>query len=314
LIFLFTIFFAWGHANQGDSSVFVSPRIVDQIDAVLAYYRAHEKEDPLCQGERAQRHLTALKRLRMMISSEKASFPWSLSLLKKNFHLHPFTPQKSIRLTRYAAFSVKGRRKADQAHNTPLLGLPADEEGLSEADAEARRPNLLRFKYRRSEILSGTLPPDACRPLAWLSLRDFESAQMQGSVQVVFEDGEKAVFNVSRSNGYPWKKGRPGSSQERYWFFHETIAPLGYGLWSEWQLPIFPMAALAGDLGHFGLGALVLLQSPHAVILAVVADTGGAFASNHTQLDLFLGIMETRDQYKRLNSSLPERFEAFFLE
>jgi membrane-bound lytic murein transglycosylase len=237
-----------------------------------------------------------------------------LSHLKKQFQLAPVTSGKTIRLTRYAAFTVKGRSKADLTYTTPLLDLPADEEGMSEAQAESRRPKLLRFRYRREEILSGILPPGVCRPLAWLTRQAFEQAQMQGSVQVVFDGAEKVVFNVSRSNGRPWKTGHPPGSQERYWFFRKTDSPLGYGLWSEWQLPIFPMAALAGDLKHFGLGTPILLKSRNTVLLAVLADTGGAFQGNHAQLDLFLGIMDTPDQFKRQNGSLPERFEAFILE
>ncbi len=289
----------------------ISPQLAGQIQAVTEYFDRHQSQDPLCRTQAAQSRLAVLGRLRELVVPYLDQGWMPMALLKQAFRLDPLPGP--VRLTRYAAFTVSGRRQADSDYDTPLLELPKDETGPSRAQAEERRDQLLYRRYSRQEILSGLLPAGLCRPLAWLRRSDFYDAQLQGSVLVEFLDGAALHFNVSRSNDRPYRADLPADRQERYWFFREVPQSLGYGLWHEWQLAIYPMAALAGDLQHFGLGAAVLLQGPRETWLAVLADSGGAFIANSSQLDLFLGVMKNRQEYQRLNRRLPETVSAFVL-
>ncbi len=293
--------------------VMIHPSLPLQIEAVLDYYLEHGLQDPLCQGEHAKHRQIALKELNRLLASHPDSGSISRSRLGELFRFKPVNPSGQIRLTRYAAFTVPGRERPDRTYNTPLLEIPADEKGLSEAWAEKKRGTLLRFRHTRQEILDGALGKQS-RPLAWLRRRDLEEAQIQGSVRVLFPSGDSPFFNVSRSNGRPWLSGRKPQAQNRYWFFRKVPRPLGYGLWSDWQLPIHGMAALAGDLRHFGLGAVVLLVGQRECRLLILVDTGGAFDDNTVQFDLFLGTMANREEYRQLNRSLPEQIQAFILE
>lgn len=301
-----------GLASEDQVVIHSSLRL--QVEAVLDYYREHRIQDPLCQGENAEKRQIVLQELKRLLISRPDPGTISRSRLRELFRFKPVNPSGRIRLTRYAAFTVPGRKRPDRIYNTPLLEIPADEMGLSEAQAEKKRGTLLRFRHTRQEILDGALGRQS-RPLAWLRRRDLEEAQIQGSVRVLFpSSGDSPFFNVSRSNGMPWLTERTPSAQNRYWFFREVPRPLGYGLWSDWQLPIHGMAALAGDLRHFGLGAVILLVGERECRLLVLADTGGAFENNQVQFDLFLGIMADREAYRRLNRSLPEQAQAFILE
>lgn len=308
------LLFSTAPAHPDQDLIPFHPQLIRQIDAVLEYYRLHGAADPLCRGERAERRTRALNKLKSLLLRRKNSAELSKKRLSETFSLLPFAPDPTIRLTRYAVFTVPGKTAAQKGFDSPLLDLPPEEGHLNEGEAELRRQELLRFRLTKQDILGGALPAEQFRPLAWLSRAAFEEALLQGSVRVEFEDGTRFHYNVSRSNDIPYKRGLPGEKQQRYWFFKRVFGPLGYGMWSEWQLPIFPMAALAGDIGRLGLGAVIFLDSPRGRILAILADTGGAFVDNTTQLDLFLGTLDSRKEYHRLNRSLPQGGKAFILE
>jgi len=276
--------------------------LIEQIDAVLEYYRCHKDADPLCQGEQSLRRVDALIRLKNLISQIPARKTLTVGQLTSEFTSLPINPSGKIRLTRYATFTVMGRRRRNAVYNTPLLSPPGDEA------------DLLRFRFTKQEILNGAIPESAACALVWLKRSDFEEGLMQGCIRVRLENGDQPYFNVSRNNGRPYQTGLNAKAQTRYWFFREVGQTHGYGLWSDWQLPIFPMTALAGDIIHFGLGAPILLTKGNWLHLAILADNGGAFEKNNQQLDLFLGTMKNRKEFQNLNQSLPEWVDGLILE
>jgi hypothetical protein len=74
-----------------------------------------------------------------------------------------------------------------------------------------------------------------------------------------------------------------------------------------------PRAAVAGDLANLGLGLVLALDSGTETRLVVLADTGGAFAQNLFQLDLYSGVFPDQETYARETADLPDQVDAWVL-
>jgi hypothetical protein len=131
--------------------------------------------------------------------------------------------------------------------------------------------------------------------------------------------GGKQFFNVDRANGILYDTAKSPGSQERYWYFAQVQHPRGYGMDIHAQLNIFAGAAFAGDVYRLGLGKVmgIIYQTPgnnqKKMIMGILADTGGAFSSNLSQLDYYLGVLSSRDEFNRLIKKLPEFADVYFI-
>ena len=245
------------------------------------------------------------------------------SFLTRCFEARRWVPDSDrwggqIRLTRYLVFEVEGRSAPDEAHGFALYALPRDEAGLSPEQARGQADRLTRFRYTRQEIangvfLTGGAAEGAAEPLVWLTHQDHEQALMQGTTAVQLPDGVH-LFNVHRDNGIPYDRGLTDSTlQRRYWYFREVDRVGGWGMDPLDKITLQPMAAVAGDLPGLGLGRLLALRSADGLRLVVLADTGGAFAQNLHQLDLYSGIFPDRAAFRDATASVGDTAEAWVL-
>ena len=222
-----------------------------------------------------------------------------------------------IRLTRYLIWQVQGSSSRAGEFTHALYGPPADEVGWSEAEAEARKGELDRFRFTRRAVLDGAFEPGGqaegrATPLVWLRREDVLGAMMQGTVEVALPDGSRR-YNVARANGMPYRPGVGSEYQERYWYFREVDAVLGYGPTAEERVRLQPGVSVAGDVYNLGVGPLFALRGPGALRLAVLADTGGAFQPNLFQLDLYAGAHATKGGYMEATADMPARVDAVVL-
>lgn len=207
-----------------------------------------------------------------------------------------------LRLTRYLVVQVDGRAVPDATYAEAIYADPGE---------SARR------RYTRREVMEGAYDQGGATPLAWLREEHVHDAIMQGSVQVTFPDGVSRLYNVEASNGIPYEGGKRGRDQDRYWYFAEVPAPRGYGVAGGDHVILEAGVAVAGDVYNLGLGRLVAIQHPSregAVLrLAVLADTGGAFQPNLSQLDWFGGAFPTHAALYSGWKDLPDRVSAGIL-
>lgn len=226
-----------------------------------------------------------------------------------------------IRRTSYLAWRMDGSPVKDAAHPHALYAVPDDEAGLTPEEA-ASRTDLLRLRYTRREVLDGVYEPGGAaagraKPLGWLSRAQVHEALMQGTVVLRFPDGSERTLNVYRNNGRTWDpaKATDPDSQDRLWYFREVDGLRGYG--TEDKVRIEPQVTVAGDVANLGLGALVAMRWTVAgqdhLQLAILADTGGAFAPNLFQVDWLVGIYGDRAEFNRDAAAIPDRVEAGFL-
>ncbi len=222
-----------------------------------------------------------------------------------------------IRLTRYLAWRFEGRPAPEPGFDTALYAVPNDEAGLTDAQAAAR-PDLWRWKFSRREVLDGAYASGAAagnaRALAWLPRAKVHEALLQGTAVVRFPDGSEHILNVHRNNGRPWRPeaARTPELQERLWYFREVDGLLGWG--RDDKVRVQPEVTVAGDVANLGLGKLILLhwESPSGpqARLAVLADSGGAFAPNLFQLDYFAGVFADKSSFEAAVAPIPERVHA----
>ena len=107
-----------------------------------------------------------------------------------------------------------------------------------------------RTQYSRQDIITGALEKESsAKPLAWLSLEGMFESQLQGTVEVHFEEGGTGLFNVHVNNNFPYKKGVTATQQERYWYFRPVNAFYGWG--DDEKVAIEPMVSFAGDIANF---------------------------------------------------------------
>ncbi len=235
-------------------------------------------------------------------------------------HWKPDTERSQIRLTRYLIYEVEGRLMPDADHPYALYALPADEAGLTEARAEEKRADLLRFRYSRQDVLagvyrSGGASENQAPALVWVSLRDHEQALMQGSVLVqVPGEAERRLYNVHRANGIPYDRSiKETTKQPRYWYFRALDRVRGWGVEPVPGIALEPLAAVAGDHYNLGLGRLIALKNADGLRLVVLGDTGGAFQPNLHQLDLYSGSYPSFAAFSTATSGIGDYADAWLL-
>ncbi len=207
-----------------------------------------------------------------------------------------------LRLTRYLVVQVDGREVPDATYTEAIYADPGEPS---------------RSRYTRREVMEGAYDKGGATPLAWLREEHVHDAIMQGSVQVTFPGGASRLYNVEASNGIPYQGGKRGRDQDRYWYFAEVPAPRGYGVAGGDHVLLEAGVAVAGDVYNLGLGRLVAIQHPASegtvLRLAVLADTGGAFQPNLSQLDWFGGAFPTHAALYAAWKDLPDRVSAGLL-
>lgn len=225
-----------------------------------------------------------------------------------------------LRLTRYLVYQVQGSMVKNAVYTTALYAVPDDEVGLSEAEAEAKKSSLLRYKYSRPQVLGGVFEPGGASagrawPLVYLTRADALQAQLQGTVEVKLSSGSSQLFNVHRPNGFAYEKGATLEKQPRYWYFRPVDGLYGYG--AEDRVKLTPGASVAGDVYNLGVGKLIALSWPsgagRAVRLVVLGDTGGAFQPNLGQLDYLAGSFPSKDAFLAATRDMPDRVDAGIL-
>jgi len=186
------------------------------------------------------------------------------------------------------------------------------------AEALRRKEKLSRFRYTRQMVMAGAYDRGGAKPLVWLTRDGLQTASMQGTIAVRLPDRTIKYFNVDRDNGRPYNPAlKNPDEQERYWYFAEVPAVKGYGLDVTSMVDIYPGVALAGDVENLGLGLVIGLRSPgprsgaRQVHLGILADTGGAFSANLSQLDYFLGTFSSDAAFRKASGKFPEYADAF---
>ncbi len=204
-----------------------------------------------------------------------------------------------LRLTRYLVVQVEGRAAPDATYTEAIYADPGEPD---------------RSRYTRREVMEGAYDQGGATPLAWLREEHVHDAIMQGSVQVTFPGGLSRLYNVEASNGILYEGSKRGRDQDRYWYFAEVPAPRGYGVAGGDHVLLEAGVAVAGDVYNLGLGRLVAIQHPSnkgtVLRLAVLADTGGAFQPNLSQLDWFGGAFPTHAALYAAWKDLPDRVSA----
>jgi membrane-bound lytic murein transglycosylase len=252
---------------------------------------------------------------------ERFSDPVWLGKCFSALHWKPDAGRSQIRLTRYLIYEVEGRLSPDADHPYALYALPADEAGLTEAQAEEKRATLLRFRYSRQDVLAGVYrtggaSENEAPALVWLSLRDHEQALMQGSVSVRLPgEPTRRLYNVHRANGIPYDRSiKETTQQPRYWYFRGLDRVRGWGVEPVPGIALEPLAAVAGDHYNLGLGRLIALKSADGLRLVVLADTGGAFQPNLHQLDLYSGTYPSFSAFSDATSGIGDYADAWVLK
>ncbi len=221
-----------------------------------------------------------------------------------------------LRITKYVVFEGQGQTQASNSYCCALYSLPNDEAQLETEAAEAKKSELVRYRYTKQQVIAGALTKHGVKPLVWLTRQGLEDALMQGSIMVKMPDGKQRMFNVHRNNGIGYdRKLKDPKQQRRYWYFKEVKGILGYG--QDDKILVQPEVTFAGDVYNLGLGKIVairyLKQGKPTIRLGVLADTGGAFVPNLYQLDYLAGVFPNRAAYQKGVAELPSFAETFIL-
>lgn len=240
---------------------------------------------------------------------------WSADTAGARKHNVQMVDQR-LRITKYVVFSSPGSPVKTSQFNTALYGLPDDEAQLTSSEAEAKKDQLIRYRYTKQDAVNGKLDALGVKPLVWLPRQGLEDALMQGSLMVTMPDGQQRMFNVHRNNGIGYDRNQKNPwLQRRYWYFKEVAGILGYG--NDDKVVVEPTVTFAGDVFNLGLGKVVamryLQQGKPVVRLGVLADTGGAFLPNLYQLDYLAGLFPSRAAYKKGVAHLPTYADTYIL-
>jgi membrane-bound lytic murein transglycosylase len=219
-----------------------------------------------------------------------------------------------IKLTSYAMFRRKGSYCKTEKYSYPLYGI-----------ASKKFHDTWRLKFSKQKIFSGVLEEKRfardVKPMVWVRRDDVEEALMQGSIIIIMPNGKRRLFNAFKSNGFVYdKKIKDRRNQKKYWFFREIKK--SKDAYSDRFLPFLKCggAAFAGDLRNIGLGKIIALKYQHPKTkrkefkLGVLADRGSAFSNNLYQLDLFSGIFNSRDEFKKYLGQFPPSVNAYILK
>ncbi|MEC8276808.1 MAG: hypothetical protein VXZ96_11905 [Myxococcota bacterium] len=213
-----------------------------------------------------------------------------------------------IRLTRYVIYSVDGSSQKNDQFTQALWQTPNEELALDEQIASQKCPQSIRCQLTRQDILQGALEHQYAgksEPLIWVNEHHFHEAQLQGTLLVKDENGERHWFNVHRSNQHPYIAGLGATEQARFWYFQRTNGAYGWGNGSQ-KIELFPGVSMAGDVDNLGLGKVFWIQSPERTTVGVLSDTGGAFQANLHQLDWFMGVYPDRQTLEHQTRHLPK--------
>lgn len=260
-----------------------------------------------------------IKTLHEDLSQRRPSRLQDPNFINENFrvlHWVPFNPRgrqanNQLRITKYAVFVHPGSKQRTANFNVALYALPAN----AEADKFYKR-------YTKQQVLAGVYEPGGreagrVQPLAYLTRAGFEEALMQGTILIRFKDGTSAYYNVDRNNGIAYAKGVAAEAQGRYWYFQQVEAVKGYGNKIQNKISIEPGVTFAGDVFNVGLGRMIVLENSvrgqRQLRMGIIADTGGAFAPSLYQLDFLVGTFNSRTDFQRYVSGIPEFAKAYIL-
>ncbi|WP_448546978.1 MltA domain-containing protein [Thalassotalea fusca] len=223
-------------------------------------------------------------------------------------------PEDQLFITKYYTKLLTASSKPTATYSQALYGLPFDEVGLSQQQADSN-PELTRHQFTRQQAINGALKGLA-PPLLWLTEDALHDVLLQGT-GVVDVDGQRRYFNVHRNNGIAYNYSLGKSEQARYWYFAEVPSILGYGQTLATKIPIKPYATFAGNVKSLGLGKLFYTKMKTTTgmngYLGVLADQGGAFDGNLFQLDFLVGSYFGWQDYYAANKHFPDYAETWLL-
>ena len=203
-------------------------------------------------------------------------------------------PADHLRITRYLVSQLPGRSSPEGAYQYALYADPGPEA---------------RQKFTRRQIIDGVWKEGGAEPLVYLTESGVYDALMQGTVEVSIPGAAARTFNVHEHNGIAYRHGiKDPKSQDRYWYFREVDGAYGFGAPEDCaagKVRLAAKAAVAGDVYNIGLGRIVMMEGKSGFHLAVLADTGGAFAPNMFQLDWFGGAHPSHKALYNATSSIP---------
>ena len=286
---------------------------ITRVKATLAFICKVEQEDKLANRESRLTDIDFVNTHFEMIrwrpnKQQSAQFEVKKPLLKN-------IPDDQLLLTKYYIKKAKGSRLKTKESPYALYEIPFDEQSLTLEEADNKRADITRYRYTKQQAITGVLDSlKLANPMIWLSREGLEDTLMQGTVMIEGEQGiQPSFYNVDRNNGIAYDRGIKKEQQGRYWYFKKTDGILGYGKDATYKIPIKPLVTVAGDLSYLGLGKLIMLTSKNEHRLVVLADTGGAFANNHYQLDYLGGYFYNWDDYINTYRHFPDYFEARIL-
>ncbi len=216
-----------------------------------------------------------------------------------------------IRTTQYRITEIGGSFKKTKKFFYPIYEIPRDETCLTFEQRKKKKDELIRFRYSRSEILSGALDKNTkTKPLAWLTEKGRKELAMQGSALINFSKNNKKLIRVAGSNGR--------EDKQKYWYATEVAKrPTS----SSYPVKVKPRAGVtcAGDVKLLGFGKVIVLvglnpkTQREETRLQVLVDTGGAFKGNLSKLDLFTGYFKDNAAFKAHAASYPHTARAYIL-
>ena len=224
-------------------------------------------------------------------------------------HHVPLPDDGRIRLTSYAVFATTGSHHKTKKYHCALYQLLDD--GMART-------------FTKQQVLAGALEKKPykhkCKPLAWVTRQGLEDALMHGTILVTFPDSNSKLLNVDKNNGIAFnRKIKTGWPQKRYWYFKELAGDAHAHAHRIENIKTRKHVVVAGDLRNIGLGKLVALRHTNPLtgkaemMLACLTDTGGAFQGNFYQLDLFGGLVTSKQMLDDIIRQLPSYTRASIL-
>jgi hypothetical protein len=226
-------------------------------------------------------------------------------------------PQDNIFLTKYYTKLLDGSPNKTEKYNQALYTLPDDEFKLTLDQAEALKPQLIRYSYTRQQIIDGALiQNNKVKALIWVTEEALHDVLLQGT-GVVNVDGEIRYFNVHRNNGIAYDYALGKREQGRYWYFIEVPSIMGYGQKQENKIALKPQVTFAGNVKQLGLGKLFMVSyernNENISRMGILADQGGAFDENLFQLDMLVNSYNGWSDYHQANKHLPDYAKAWMM-